>query len=148
EMILDKDSQTLARIGDAFETRFQFLNDGRESMLLNQVQQSLFGLEVVVEAGERHAGSARKVAHGSAFVSFFAEDFGGVAEDFAEAAIEAGFGGRGHVGVAAESCRPGSADGGGSGHGSNVRSNEIYRDVTRITRGCDESGRWIRHEYA
>src|ERR1035438_7502404 len=104
-MILDKDSQTLARIGDAFETRLQFLNDGRESMLLNQVQQSLFGLKVVVETGKRHAGGARKVAHGSAFISFFAEDVGGMAEDFAEATIKAGFGGRGHVGVAAESCR-------------------------------------------
>ena len=61
-------------------------------MFLNQVEQALFGSEVVIQAGEGHAGGARKVAHGGTFVSFFAENVGGMAEDFAQAAIETGFG--------------------------------------------------------
>ena len=75
-------------IAHAFEPRLQPLNNGCERVLLNQEQQSFFGLKVVVQPGQRHAGSARQVAHRCAFVSFFAEDIGGVSQNLTQAPVE------------------------------------------------------------
>jgi hypothetical protein len=58
-------------------------------VLLNQEEQALLGLEVIIKSRQRHAGGTGKIAHGSAFVSFFAEDFGSVGEDFGESLIVA-----------------------------------------------------------
>jgi hypothetical protein len=63
-------------------------------MFLNEKKQALFRFEVVIETCERHASGAREIAHGGTFVSFFAEDFGGVIEDVSETAIESGVGRR------------------------------------------------------
>jgi hypothetical protein len=61
-------------------------------MLLDQIKKPVLGSEVMIHTGERHAGGARKVAHGGASVTFVAEDFGGVFEDFAKLAVKAGLG--------------------------------------------------------
>jgi hypothetical protein len=46
----------------------------------------------VIEASQRHARGARKIAHRSTFVSFFAEHFGGVIQYLAEPTMETGVG--------------------------------------------------------
>src|ERR1700687_704411 len=56
-------------------------------MLLNEVEQALFGFEVVVKSGERHAALARKIAHRRAFISLFAEDFGGMSQKLGQAPV-------------------------------------------------------------
>ena len=63
----------------------------RERVFLNQVKQPLFGLEVVVQPRQGHAAFARQIAHGSAFISLFAENFGGVAQNFGKPPIVARF---------------------------------------------------------
>ncbi len=68
---------------------FSLLHDGGEGVLLNQEKQALFGFEVIIKPRQRHAAGAGKIAHGSAFVSFFAEDFRGMSEDLCQAAVEA-----------------------------------------------------------
>ncbi len=79
---------------------FEPLKNSGEGMLLNQVQQALFGLEVVIEPGQRHAGGARKVAHGCAFVPLDAKHLGGMGENLREAAVETGHRGLGQRVVA------------------------------------------------
>jgi hypothetical protein len=46
----------------------------------------------VIETSERHAGCAGEIAHGGAFVSLFAEDFGGVVQNLAKTTMETGVG--------------------------------------------------------
>ena len=70
----------------------QALDDGVEGVLLDEVQQLLFRFEVVVKARQRDAAQARQIAHGSALVSFLGKDFGGIVENLAQAAVEAGIG--------------------------------------------------------
>ena len=69
---------------------FKPLDDRRERVLLDQVQQPLFGFEVVIKPGQRHAARARQIAHGSAFVSLLAEYFGGMSKDLRQATVVAG----------------------------------------------------------
>ena len=90
EVIQNEDADALFGIRDILEPRFEFFENGGEGMFLNEIQQALFGLEVVIKPGQRHAGGARKIAHGSAFVSFDTKDFGGMVEDLSEAAVETG----------------------------------------------------------
>src|SRR5438270_4807292 len=58
--------------------------DCGKSVLLDQVEQALLRTEVVVHAGQRHLGGTGKIAHGSAFISFFAEDLGCVIANLAQ----------------------------------------------------------------
>ena len=90
QMVENEDANSLLRIVHARQSRLQPLHNRGERVLLDQEKQPLFGFEVVVEAGQRHAAGARKVAHGGAFVSLFAEDFGGVGKDLCEAPVKAG----------------------------------------------------------
>ena len=92
---MNENSNALFGIGHASEPRLQPLHDRCESVFLDQVEQALFGFEVVVEASERHAAFAREIAHGGAFVSLFTENFGGVGEDFRETPVIAGVVGSG-----------------------------------------------------
>ena len=57
-----------------------------------RIQQSFFGFEIVVKARQRHAALAREIAHRSAFISLFTENFGGVREDLGQPAVVAGYG--------------------------------------------------------
>ncbi len=93
EMVENENPDTLFRFGAFVEPSGELFEDGCESVFLNQVEQTFFRSEIVIEARQRHAGGAGEVAHRSAFVSFFAEDFGRVAEDFAETAVETSVGG-------------------------------------------------------
>src|ERR1700722_17449740 len=61
-------------------------------MFLDEEKQSLFGLEVVVESGQRHTARARKIPHGSAFIAFFAKDIRGVDEYFCQSLVISRFG--------------------------------------------------------
>jgi hypothetical protein len=47
----------------------------------------------MIKAGQRHSSGAGKIAHGSAFVSFEAENFGSVVKNVAEAPVETSDGG-------------------------------------------------------
>ncbi len=60
EMIQDKNANALFGIGNFIQPLAQPLNDGAEGVLLNQVQQFLFGLEIVVKSGQGHAAGARQ----------------------------------------------------------------------------------------
>jgi len=88
-VILDEDTDALFRVGRTLEAWTQAIDDGAESVFLNQVQQLVFGREIVVKAGQRHSRRPREIAHGSAFVPFFAEDAGRVLENSSQPAIEA-----------------------------------------------------------
>src|SRR4051794_4291631 len=88
-MVLDEDADALLRIRDAMQTLAQALDDDREGVLLDQVEQLFFGFEVVVKASERHAGGARQVAQARAFVSLLAKDVARVRENARKPAIEA-----------------------------------------------------------
>ena len=90
EVVEDENANALFRIAHTLQTRLQALDDGGESMLLDEVEQPLFRLEVVIKPGQRHAAGAREIAHRSAFVSLFAENFGGVGQDFGKAPVVAG----------------------------------------------------------
>ncbi len=83
EMVLNKDADALFGIGDSLESRFEFGDNGGESVFLDQVQQALFGTEVVIKSCERHAAGAGEVAHGCPFVAFLAKNIGGMSENFA-----------------------------------------------------------------
>ncbi len=50
EMIQDEDADALLGIRDILEPRFELFENGGEGVLLNQEEQSLFGLEVVVKS--------------------------------------------------------------------------------------------------
>src|ERR1700679_515560 len=96
-------------------------------MFLDKKKQPLFGLEVVVESRQRHAAGARKVAHGSAFVAFLAEDIGGVDQYFSQSLVISRLGWHAGRGCDAISCGNGCC-GGEASHSqtyanSNVRSN-------------------------
>src|ERR1700687_4643813 len=56
-------------------------------MLLNEVEQALFGFEVVVQSSQRHTALARKIAHRRAFITLFAEDFGGMSQNLGQAPV-------------------------------------------------------------
>src|SRR4249919_3001006 len=60
-------------------------------MFLDQIQQPLFGFEVVIKSGKRHPALARQITHRGAFVSLLAEDFGGVVENLGQPPVVAGF---------------------------------------------------------
>src|SRR5208337_3013910 len=94
EVILNEDADALFRIRDPLEPGLEPFKNSGEAMLLNEVQQALFGLDVVIEPRQRHASSARKVAHGSAFVSLLAENFYGMVKNLSETAVETGRRGR------------------------------------------------------
>src|SRR5439155_23821504 len=81
-VIQDENPDSLGGIFNLIQPFAETLYDGRESVLLNEVEQLLFGFEIVIKPGQGHATRARKVAHGGAFVSFFAEDIGGVGKNF------------------------------------------------------------------
>src|SRR5882757_6691062 len=87
-MVQDESSNALLRLGAFVEPGRKLFEDGGESMFLNQVQQTFLRSEVMIQAGQRHARGPREVAHGSAFISFFAKDFGSVRQHFAEATVE------------------------------------------------------------
>ena len=90
EVIQDEDAYALFGIGDILEPRFELFENSGEGVLLDQEQQALFGLEVVIKPRQRHAGGARKIAHGGAFVSLETKDLGGMVENVLEAAIKTG----------------------------------------------------------
>src|SRR5580658_69938 len=73
-------------------------------MLLDEKKQPLFGLEVVVEPRQRHAAGARKIAHGSAFITLLAEDIGGVEQYFCQPLVVSRFGLSGWGGRSAMPC--------------------------------------------
>src|ERR1035438_10476315 len=73
-MVEDEDPDALFRVVHPVQPSFQALHNRGEGMLLNQIQQPLFRLEVVVKSRQRHAARAREIAHRGAFVSFLAED--------------------------------------------------------------------------
>src|SRR6266571_4425229 len=88
QMVLDKDADTQLRIRDILQALAQPLEDGRKGVPLNEVEQLFFGLEIVIKPGQGDAAGAGKVAHRGAFVSFIAEDAGGVLEDFCQPPVE------------------------------------------------------------
>src|SRR5581483_8873209 len=90
QMVVNEDADALLGIAHAREPLPQRVNHRAEGVLLDQVKQLLFRLEVVIKTGQRHARGARKVAHAGAFVSFFAENLGRMAQDLRHAAVEAG----------------------------------------------------------
>ncbi len=94
-MVVDEDADARFRIPASRQTLAQPLNDGGEGMLLNEIQQLLFGLEIIVETGQRDAAQARQIAHGSAFITFFGKDLGCVVENLGQTAVEAGVEGPG-----------------------------------------------------
>ena len=134
-MIEDEDADALLRIGDPFQALLELFENRGEGVFLDQVEQALFGLEVVIEAGERHAAGARKVAHGGAFIAFVAEDRGGVIEDLAHAAVEAGRG-PGGAGLA-------GASGGRVAAAAVIRSN--VRSNYRALAGGSQEGECPPH---
>ena len=77
-------------IGHAFQSRLQSLHNRAERMFLDEIEQPLFGFEVVVKSRQRHAALAREIAHRGAFIALLAEDFGGVSEDFSQTPVVAG----------------------------------------------------------
>src|SRR6185437_9348843 len=80
EMVFNEDAYAFFRVSGCAEPLAQFINDAAKGMLLDQVQQLFFGLEVVIQSGQRHTGRAGEIAHGSAFIAFFTEDPGGMLE--------------------------------------------------------------------
>ncbi len=52
QMVQDKHANALGRIRDFRQPLPQTVHDGAEGVLLDEVKQLLFGLEVVVQAGE------------------------------------------------------------------------------------------------
>ncbi len=66
-------------------------------MALDEVQQLLFGVEIIVKASQRDTAQAGEVAHGSALVSLVREDFGRIVKNLGETAIEAGVSARERV---------------------------------------------------
>src|SRR5437868_10983755 len=89
-MIQNESANPLLRIADVLQPVAQAFDNGREGVFLNQVEQSLFRFEVVVQARQRHAARPRKIAHGRPFVSLFIEHIGGMHQDLGQPAIEAG----------------------------------------------------------
>ena len=75
----------------------QAVDDGGEGVLLDEVQQLLFGLEIIIKTGQRDAAQARKIAHGGAFVTFVGENLGGVIQNLGQAAVETGIEGAGRA---------------------------------------------------
>src|ERR1700757_163213 len=60
-------------------------------MFLDEIEQPLFGFEVVIEPSEGHPALTREVAHRGAFVSLSADDFGGVVKNLCQPPVIAGF---------------------------------------------------------
>src|SRR5271170_880733 len=89
EVIQDEDADPLLGVSNILQPRFEFFKNGGECVLLNQEEQALLGLAVMIEASQRHAGGAGKIAHGGAFITLGAEDLRGVVEDLSEAPVEA-----------------------------------------------------------
>src|SRR5579862_1655216 len=58
QVVQDKKSNALFRIGNIVKSFTQKPDDCAEGVLLNEIEQLLFGLEVVVEPGQRHAARA------------------------------------------------------------------------------------------
>src|SRR5689334_17299671 len=116
-MILNEDANALFRIYHTLEPLFNPIANCGESVLLDHVKQALFGFEIVVEAGQRHAGRAGEVAHRSSLVTLVAKHFGGMAKDLCQTAIKPGFVSS-TLGAAATRC-----DSSGGSHNSNERSN-------------------------
>src|SRR5438477_10664064 len=86
-MIEDEDPDAFFRVTDIFQARFQPLYDRAEGVFLDEIEQTFFGFEIVIEARQRHTTFPREVAHGSAFVSLLAEDLGSVTENLRQAAV-------------------------------------------------------------
>src|SRR5262249_28412340 len=101
------------------ELGMEIVENRREGVFLDQIEQAFFRFEVIVEAGEGNTAGAGKIAYRGAFISLLAEDLGGMLEDLAQPAIEARPARR-HAG--AERTPDGTVCGRG-GHCSNVRSN-------------------------
>ena len=59
-------------------------------MFLDQVKQLFFRFEVVVQAGERNAAGAGKIAHRCGRIALFVKNIGGVHQYLGQAAIETG----------------------------------------------------------
>ena len=55
EMIQDEDSNAQFRFGHIIETLFKPFENGREGMLLNEEEKTLFGFEVMIKSRQRHA---------------------------------------------------------------------------------------------
>jgi len=70
----------------------QALHDGSERVFLDEIEQALFGFEVVVHARERHAAVPRQVPHGCAFIALFVENVGGVRQDLCQTPVKTAFG--------------------------------------------------------
>jgi hypothetical protein len=67
----------------------QFLHDAGERVLLNQVEQLLFALEIVVQAGERKATGAAQIANGSSLEPIVCKDVSGMMENVLKFSVEA-----------------------------------------------------------
>src|ERR1035437_7482829 len=86
-MVEDEDPDALFRVVHPVQPSFQALHNRGEGMLLNQIQQPLFRLEVVVKSRQRHAARAREIAYRGAFVSLLAEDLSSMSEDLRQAPV-------------------------------------------------------------
>ena len=87
-MILHQDTQTRERVGSAFQPLLDALQDEGKRVTLNAVEQTLFTVEVIIEAGERHACSPADVSHGTGFKAMFREYLRGMTKNV----LELGFG--------------------------------------------------------
>ena len=118
QMVEDEHTNSLGRMLDFVQPRAEPRHDGGEGVLLDQVQQFLFGFEIVVQAGERYSAGARQIAHRCSGVAFFIEDVGGVDQYLGQAPVKTSLQTRSRT--AARKLR---LDWRSRGHCSNVRSN-------------------------
>src|SRR5713101_6033698 len=88
EVIEDEDADPLLGVRDILDPRFERFENSGKCVLLNEVQEALFRLEVVIQPRQRHTGRARQIAHRCSFISLLAEDFCGMVEDLSEAPVE------------------------------------------------------------
>jgi len=66
----------------------QTIHDRAESVFLDQVQQFLFGFEVVVKARERNPAGAREIAHRGRRITLVTEDTRSVKKNPSQTAIK------------------------------------------------------------
>src|SRR5262249_15981781 len=88
-VVLNERTKTLFGVVLACESVTQPLKDGRERLLLNEIEQLFFRLAIVIQPGQRHATGTRQIAHRSGSVALFVEDFGRMPQYLALSAVEA-----------------------------------------------------------
>src|SRR5579884_2471896 len=87
EMIADEDARALLSVHGAGEALLEPLEDGLKRVLLDEVEELLFAVEVMVEAGERCSACARQIAHGGTLVSLLGEYARGAIEYLGHATV-------------------------------------------------------------